>query len=42
MCGLTVISGGNPAEGMGDSFHLHCQTVEVDTVYLRGWCLHLA
>ena len=25
MCGLTVTSWGNPAEGMGDCFHLHCQ-----------------
>ena len=24
-CGLTVTSWGNPVEGMGDCFHLHCQ-----------------
>ena len=26
MCGLTVTSWGNPAEYMGDCFHLQCQT----------------
>ena len=25
MCCLTVTSLGNPAEGMGDCFHVHCQ-----------------
>ena len=29
MCGLSVTSGGNPTEGMGDGFHLHCQCQSV-------------
>ena len=40
MCGLTVTSWGNPAEGMGDSFRLHCQAGGWDrigyTVFMDG------
>ena len=35
MCGLTVTSSGNPAEGTGDCFHLHCQA-GVCTVSMDG------
>ena len=40
MCGQTVTSWGNPAEGMSDCFHLHCQTGGWDckgcTVFMDG------
>ena len=40
MCGLTVTFWGNPAEGMGDCFHLHCQAGGWDrigcTVFVYG------
>ena len=40
MCGLTVTSWGNPAEGMDDYFHLHCQAGGWDsigcTVFMDG------
>ena len=41
MCGLIVTSGGNPAEGMGDCFHLHCEAGGRDrmircTVFMDG------
>ena len=44
MCGLTVTSWGNPMEGMGDWFHLHCQAGGWDCIgcSLHGWQLHLA
>ena len=39
MCGPTVTSWGNPAEDIGDCFHLHCQAGGWDRIRLH--CLHV-